>query len=215
MAMTTGPAQARPAAAFDWGAIRARLERLEETARAALDPAPEAARAILEARAGALARVPPAPPDADAVLTVITFALGGESYAVEARFVRRVVRIGDVNLTPIPGTPDILAGVLNLGGEILAVFDLGRLCGLSRTARTGPNRILVLGTDSDEFGLLVETASEVCPLRIDAILDPPASFEGLGRSMLRGVTADALIILDGAGVLGDPRLVIDQGEEAL
>ena len=126
---------------------------------------------------------------------------------------RRVVRIDDVTLTPIPGTPDVLTGVINMGGEILAVFDLGRLFGMPGVTRTEQSRVLVLGQDRDELGLLADAAREVRPLRIDAILEPPGSLEGIGRTTLRGVTADALIVLDGAALLRDPRLVIDPGEE--
>jgi purine-binding chemotaxis protein CheW len=211
----TGPsARSQSDGPIDWGTIRSRLERTELASRGALEPTPEQARAVLEARARALARVPLAPPDASAVLTVVTFALADEPYAIETRYVRRVVRIEDVPLTPIPGTPDNLAGVINMGGEILAVFDLGRLFGLSRAAGAEPTRILVLGEDRNEFGLLADAAHEVRPLRIDAVLEAPGSLEGIGRSSLRGVTADALIVLDGAALLRDPKLVIDQGEEA-
>jgi purine-binding chemotaxis protein CheW len=208
-----GPASRREAS-IDWGVIHARLEGLERAARGAFEPSPEQAHALLEARAQALARVPVAPPDASAVLTVVTFALGDEPYAIETRYMRRVVRIDDVAVTPIPGTPDVLTGVINMEGEILPVFDLARLFGLARGTRTELARILVLGEDRDELGLLADVAHEVRPLRIDAILEPPCSLEGIGRTTLRGVTADALIVLDGAALLRDPRLVIDQVEEA-
>jgi len=158
--------------------------------------------------------VPVVPPDSAAVLTVVVFALGPEAYALETRFVRRVVRTADVSLTPIPGTPDVLVGVINMGGEILAVFDLGRLFGLRRGAPTQQSRVLVLGADRDELGLLADAAFEVRTVPISHLLEPPASFEGLGRSLLKGVMADALIVLDGAALLCDPRLVVDQGEEA-
>jgi purine-binding chemotaxis protein CheW len=205
--------RAPPAKSIDWDTVHARLERLERAAHAALDPTPEQAQAVLEARARILARVPVAPPDADKVLTVVTFTMGDEPYAIETRFVRRVVRIDDENLTPIPGTPDVLVGVLNMEGDILAVFDLVHLFGLTRGVQTGPTGLIVLGEQGDELGLITDAVHEVRPLRNDAVLEPPGSIEGLGRNILRGVTADALIVLDGASLLRDPRLVIDQGEE--
>jgi purine-binding chemotaxis protein CheW len=207
-------ATSRADAPIDWERIRARLERIDRAANGMLDVTPERAHEVLEARARALARVPIAPPDASAVITILTFALGDEPYAIETRYVRRVVRLEDVTLTPIPGTPEVLTGVINMGGEILAVFDLGRLFGLSGGAHAEPTRVLVLGEERDAFGLLADAAHEVRPLRIDAVLEPPGSLEGIGRTTLRGVTADALIVLVGTALLRDPRLVIDQGEEA-
>jgi purine-binding chemotaxis protein CheW len=175
---------------------------------------PEQAQAILSARARALARVPIAALEAAELLSVVTFTVASEAYAVETRFVRRVLRFNSELLTPIPGTPEVLLGVINLGGEILAVFDCGRFLGMSHAAWTEQTRVLVFGTEHDDFGLRVDAAHEVRSLRIDAILDPPCSFEGPGRSILRGVTADALIVLDGASVIGDLKLVVDHGEEA-
>jgi purine-binding chemotaxis protein CheW len=197
---------------IDWAAIREQLERWQAAGRAS---SAQEAGAVLQARARALAKVPAVPPDASEVLTVVRFDLGDEPYAIEARHVRRVVRIDDRSVTPIPGTPEFLAGVINMAGEILAVFDLGRLLGIPRGARSAPAHVLVLGNDDDELGLLADSAHEVASLRIDALLEAPGSLEGFGRDILRGVTADALIVLDGAALLRDPRLFIDQPEESL
>jgi purine-binding chemotaxis protein CheW len=210
---TPTAADYRSGPAIDWGAVHAQLERLGRAAEAALNPTPEAARAVLEARARALACVPVVAPDPAAVLNIVTFTMGGEPYAIEIRFVRRVIRFAGVSLTTIPGTPDVLAGVINMEGEILAIFDFGRLLGLARASTSERSRILVLGTDDNELGLLADAAEEVRPLRIDAVLEPPCALEEVGRGILRGVTAEALIVLDGAALLRDPRLIIDQGDE--
>ena len=49
-------------------------------------------------------------------------------------------------------------------------------------------------------------------LRTDELLELPGSAPGIGRQYLRGVTKGALIVLDGAILLQDDRLVIDQGD---
>jgi purine-binding chemotaxis protein CheW len=200
--------------AIDWTAIRTRLQGLESAGRAVPGSTPEQAQAVLDARARALARVPIAAVEAAELLQVVTFTVANEAYAVETRFVRRVLRFESALLTPIPGTPEVMLGVINLGGEIIAIFDCGRFLGMSQVPWTEQTRVLVFGTEHDDFGLRVDAAHEVRSLRIDEILDPPCSFEGPGRSLLRGVTADALIVLDGAAVIGDQKLVIDHGEEA-
>jgi hypothetical protein len=50
-------------------------------------------------------------------------------------------------------------------------------------------------------------------LRTEDVLEPPGSLTGAGRDWVRGVTRDALVVLDGAVLLKDRRLFIDQGEE--
>ena len=198
----------RSASPVNWSQVRQRL-----AARAAADGAdvmsPERARAVLEERALALARVPAEADDAESIEAVV-FSLADERYAIETTYVREVVRLGEV--TSLPGAPDFFAGVVSLRGQVLAVVDLRRLFGLSAAGSVSMTRLVVLGDERPEFGVLAETVSEVVALRAGQLLDP-AGGAGLAAEHIRGVTDAALIVLDGAALLRDPRLYIDQGEE--
>ena len=206
------PRHKAPEKAIDWEEVRRRLARSAAGAGDALRLSQERAKAVMDERALALARVPPAPPKAADVLEIATFALADEHYGVETRFVREVVRLADY--TPLPGAPSFLVGVLNLRGEILALIDLRTFFGLAAAGLTDLARVLVLGDGRAEFGVLANAAHEVTTLRVDEIHEPPDSASGAGREYLRGVTRDALIVLDGAALLRDGRLFVDQGEEA-
>jgi purine-binding chemotaxis protein CheW len=201
------------ATAIDWKQVHARLARARQATEESVRLSPERAREAMGERARLLARVPPRAPEAAEVLEVVTFALGGERYAVETCHVREVVRFDD--LTPVPGGPDFLAGLVNLRGEILAVFDLRRFFGVADPGRTERARVIVLGGERAEFGVLADVVHEVTTLRVEEVREPPASVSGAGRDYLRGVTAGALIVLDGAVLLNDRRLFIDQAEEAM
>ena len=113
----------------------------------------------------------------------------------------------------MPGTPDSLVGLINLQGEILAVFDLRSFFGLEKKGSTDLSRVVVLGSDRAEFGVLVDAAQEVIALESDELLEPPGSVSGVAREYLRGVTKDALIVLDGAVLLRDARFYIHQEDE--
>lgn len=205
------PPRDEPKAPIDWDEVHRQLERNAAAVGEALQPAPERVRAVLDERARTLARVPPIPPSAEEAVQVATFLLAGELYAVASCHVRRVVKLGEP--TPIPGAPECLVGVINLHGEILAVFDLRALFGITPRGRSERSQVIVLGDERDEFGIVADEACEVLTLRIDEIHQPPDSLEGAGRKLLRGVTQDALIVLDGAVLLRDDRFVINQGED--
>ena len=210
--MTSKPNGVKPSGqAIDWRVVHARLERTAVATRDALRPSTAQARAILDERARSLARVPPRPPGAGEVLTVAILTLANERYALETRYVRRVVKLED--LTPLPGAPEFLLGVINLRGEILDVFDLRCLCGIAAAGVPERARVVVLGDERDEFGVVADATHEVTTLRRDEVLEPPGSVSGIGRNYLRGVTAETLIVLDGQALLQDARLVIDQGED--
>ena len=196
---------------INWQEVRERLARIDTAITGGVRLSPERARAVMEERARALARVPPRAPNAAEVIEVVTFSLANERYAVETCHVREVIRCSDV--TPVPGAPDFLTGLLNLRGEVLAVFDLRTFFGVAAGGAAGLRRVLVLGGERAEFGVLADAVQEVLPLRIDEVHEPPGSLAGPGREYLRGVTAGALLVLDGAVLLRDGRLFIDQGEE--
>jgi len=163
-------------------------------------------REVLEQRARLLARVPEEPPRAGEVLELVGFVLAGERYAIESRFVREVARLS--RFTPVPGTPAFVLGVTNLRGEILALFDLRRLLGVVTEGVTDLSRIVVLGEHRREFGLLADAASEILWVPGASLAQPATTW---GRTYVRGVSPDGVIVLSGEALLRDPELTIDTG----
>jgi purine-binding chemotaxis protein CheW len=196
---------------IDWQGLRQRLAGAAAATEEALRLSRERARAVMDERARILARVPAAPPQAGDVLDVVTFALANERYGIEARYVREIVRL--VDFTPVPGVPDFIIGLVNLRGEILVVVDLRRFLGVTAKGLTDLSRVIVLGSGHAEFGVLADEVHEVTTLRVDEAHEPPESVVGVGRAHLRGVTEHALILLNGAVLLNDARLFVDQGPE--
>jgi purine-binding chemotaxis protein CheW len=196
---------------FNWQQVRQRLAQAVAATEEASRLSPERARAVMEERARVLARVPPVAASAAESLEVVTFALADERYGIETRHVREVVRLTEY--TPLPGAPDFLVGVLNLRGEILALLDVRKFVGVAARGLTDLSCVLVLGGERPEFGVLADETHEVVTLRVEEVHEPPASVVGRGREYLRGVTPDALLVLDGAVLLHDSRLFLDQGGE--
>jgi len=199
-----------PGRAVDWAAVRERLDRARSGTDDALALPSGRARAIMDERARALAQPPEEVPPAGEVMEVLAFSVGGERYAVETAHVRGVVRLDD--LTPVPGTPGYLLGVANLRGEILAVVDLRALFGLAPGGLTGRCWVVVVGAGRPELGLLADEAGELVVLRRGEVLQPPEAKAAARRELLLGVTGAGLGVFDGAALLQDPRLFVDQTE---
>src|SRR6266542_408905 len=192
----------------NWVKVRKRLERAIAATEEAAHVTPERARVLMDERARVLAR-PVEQTTADGLqLEVVVFRLGDERYGIEARHVREVARLTD--LTPVPGGPDFLAGVTTLRGQILALIDLRPFLGVSSRGLTDLSWVLVLGDNRDEFGVLADAATEVVALPPERVSEPSGPIGGIARTYVRGVTDDALIVLDGDVLLQDPRLLIEQ-----
>lgn len=200
----------RKGGSIDWQALRERLARAEAALARVLELSPERAQAVMNERARALARPVTDPAPARDAIEILTFALGRERYAIETRFVREVARLSE--FTPVPSAPEFILGIVNLRGEVLAVVDLRKFLGIDSGGVTDLSRVVVLGTEEAELGILADSVDAVERLPPARILEPPVSVAGIAREYLRGVTSDALIVLSGAALLEDERLVVDQSE---
>jgi purine-binding chemotaxis protein CheW len=104
--------------------------------------------------------------------------------------------------------------VTGLRGQIVAVVELRKFFGIAPRDWTDLARLVILGGEQPEFGILADAVHEVATLRKKDLLEPAGAVSGVGREYLRGITAGALIVLDGAALLQDPRLFIDQAEDS-
>lgn len=175
------------------------------------DPLPNDG-AVLEARARSLAEPLGDEPLASEFLELLTFASDSDQLAIETRFVREVLK--GVDLIALPGQNGPLIGVANLRGEVLAVMSLSPLLN-SQNAERGTDRlhrnrwVIVVGHEQAQFGIAVSNVTEVTGIPNNEILDPSRQTQISESTLVRGVTKDARVILNGQAILDDPRLVID------
>jgi purine-binding chemotaxis protein CheW len=166
-----------------------------------------AVRETLRQRARELASLPDEP-ISQGRLEVILFSLGRESYAVESRFVREVHPLKD--LTPIPCTPAFVFGVINLRGELCPIIELKRLLGLPERDLSNATHAVILHGDAMELGIVADTIVGVRQIELGDILPLPATLSALDARFLRGITKDRTVILDAAGILSHPGIVVNQ-----
>ena len=197
-----------PTKAFNWDEAKARLARAA-AAFADIDQlSEEKARSIMDQRARKLARTPPQEPDAGMLLQLVTFRLGSERFAIEARFVREMIHLE--HITPIPDAPDFLLGTTNLRGEVVSVFDVRSFFGVPRGGSGEKAPALVLGEGRIEFALVVDQVEEVATFRTTDFFDATAAISAHGREWVQGITNSGVILLEARTLLGDPRLFVDE-----
>lgn len=152
---------------------------------------------ILEERARALAR-PLAHPAWGTAIEAITFALGRERYALESRYLQAVFRLQ--RFAQLPGAAPPIAGVTAWRGDLLTILDLRHLLGVPASGVSDQSLVLVLGETRAAFGVLADTVAELVTLPLSAIR-PPAEGVAMRREFLRGITGEALLVLDAAQLL--------------
>lgn len=167
---------------------------------------PASARRILEERARALAQPLEQVEATGPRSELLTFSCAGSTYAIEASDAVAVVPLGD--LTPVPGTPPAVLGVVNHRGRILAVVDVERLGAAGGRDATEASLGIVIETDGAAFVLLTDTVPELVSLD-EGDVTPAARPDGV----VRGVTSTMAALLDVTALARDPRIAVDHEVE--
>jgi purine-binding chemotaxis protein CheW len=126
---------------------------------------------------------------------VASFRIGTEEYGVDISQIQEIIRM--VEITHVPRTPEFMEGVINLRGQLIPIVDLRTRFGMERAEPTKNTRIIVTDIGTKRVGIIVDSASEVLTIPIEAIEEPPEMIAGVGADYLQGVgkVGDRLIIL--------------------
>jgi len=107
----------------------------------------------------------------------LTFAIGGEQYAVGVTHVREIV--GYDAPTRVPGTPPWIRGVVNLRGLVVPVVDLAVKFGRPESEVTRRTCVVIvelpLNGERATMGVMADAVSQVVELT-PADIQPPPSF---------------------------------------
>jgi purine-binding chemotaxis protein CheW len=174
-------------------------------------PAPEpgrSAKEILRRRARALAAEPPRGESGAGTLAVLEFGLADERYALELGYVRGAHPLD--HLTPVPCTPEFVAGILNVRGRIVAVIDLKRFFDLPARGIGNQHRVVVVHHQDVELGILADFIAGTREIPAGSLAPALPTLTGIQAEYVKGITGERLVVLDAARILGDPKLIVDE-----
>ncbi|MBP1627915.1 MAG: cheW [Holophagaceae bacterium] len=131
----------------------------------------------------------------------LTFNLGGETFAMEIRFIREVIQYG--GLTQVPLMPDFIRGVLNLRGAVVPVIDLSVRFHRPPREPTKRTCIVIIEVGQEDslatLGVMVDNVSEVLEILGEDIEPAPTFGNNLRSDFIMGVGKVAgkfVILLD-------------------
>ncbi|MBN2102894.1 purine-binding chemotaxis protein CheW [bacterium] len=127
----------------------------------------------------------------------VCFKLGNEEFGVDILKVREIVRIQSI--THVPQTPDTVAGVINLRGNVIPVIDLPKKLGLPESNRDDKARIIVFFVGDKLIGMIVDHVERVLRIRKEQIESPPDIGAGRIQDYIEGmgkVEKDLIVLLN-------------------
>ncbi|MFT6328708.1 MAG: purine-binding chemotaxis protein CheW [Bermanella sp.] len=140
----------------------------------------------------------------DEVLQWVTYRLDEETYGINVMQVQEVLRYTEI--APVPGAPEYVLGIINLRGNVVTVIDTRSRFGLPPTDITDNSRIVIIESDEQVVGILVDSVAEVVYLRSSEIESAPNVGTEESAKFIQGVSnrsGELLILVDLNKLLSD------------
>ena len=120
------------------------------------------------------------------VVDLATFYVGEALCGMDILKIQEINKLLD--MTPVPHAPEYVKGILNLRGQIVTVIDLCRKLGLPEIRiNQAENRNIIVNSENEYVGLLVERISDVVRADLDEVQAPPANIGGVQGKYFEGV----------------------------
>ena len=104
-------------------------------------------------------------------MQMVTFVLDKEEYASAIGDLREIIKIREI--VPIPGSPEFIAGIINVRGQIVVVIDIEKRFSLKRENEIEPLHIIIAEVENTVFGILVDEVTGVLRVPVTSIKQTP------------------------------------------
>jgi purine-binding chemotaxis protein CheW len=115
--------------------------------------------------------------------SLLAFAIDDHTFALPLERVERAIRA--VAITPLPQSPAIVLGVIDIAGFIMPVIDLRRRCGLPERPLGLADQLLIARSSQRQLAMVVDAALGV----IDCAAQDFVAVDSIvpGTNYLRGI----------------------------
>lgn len=140
----------------------------------------------------------------DEVLQWVTFKLDSETYGINVMQVQEVLRYTEI--APVPGAPGYVLGIINLRGNVVTVIDTRSRFGLESAEITDSTRVVIIESEKQVIGILVDSVAEVVYLKKSEIDLAPNVGNDESAKFIQGVSnrdGELLILVDLNKLLSD------------
>lgn len=119
------------------------------------------------------------------MLKVVIVSLGGQWYAFRGEHIQEV--LAECPVFFLPGCPEPLEGVMNVGGDIESVLRLRLLLGMGAGQVKPQSRILLGRTATMRSGIRVDSVEDVCDIPENSIRKPSHTVPEHLRPIVSGI----------------------------
>jgi len=90
-------------------------------------------------------------------------------------------------ITPLPESPPYVKGIINLRGKVIPVFSLRSKFGFYEKEEMEKGRIIVIENESGDYGVIVDSVTEVLRIENSDINPTPELISGVSAEYIEGM----------------------------
>jgi purine-binding chemotaxis protein CheW len=115
---------------------------------------------------------------------VVIFRVANELYGIDMYCVQNISPVADI--TPVPGAPAFVAGMINQRGTMLPVIDLRERFGLPCAQLENQQSMMIIAVSGLQFGAIVDEVAEVCTIPSQSIETDTTLIPHLDQDCIEG-----------------------------
>ena len=127
------------------------------------------------------------------LIRLVLLKVDGQTYALHLEAVDRILHT--VEITPLPGAPDAVEGVVNIQGEVVTVVSIRRRLGLTHRPARVSDSLVLAHARKRRFAIIAESVLGVVERPAEAVVSAGDLAEGVRH--IEGVlkTSDGLVLI--------------------
>lgn len=126
-------------------------------------------------------------------IRLVLLRVDGQTYALHLEAVDRILHMAAI--TPLPGAPDAVEGIINVRGEVVAIVSIRRRLGLPHRNVVAADSLVVAHTRTRRIAIIAESVLGVAECGTDAVAVCDDICRGIRH--IEGVvkTSDGLVLI--------------------
>lgn len=135
---------------------------------------------------------------------ILTFYICDNLIGINVKLIKEINR--NIEYTPVPEARPHIIGLFNMRGQVVTLFNLSNLIGLSGESKSDRLTCIILKEPGypDQVGFQIDRPGDVIDIDKDDFESPPANINGFESEFLSSVVKlkdELLIVIDPVKVL--------------
>ncbi len=152
----------------------------------------------------------------ETAMGILEFMIAEERYAIRVAQTNEIIR--NTVTVPVPKSPQFIKGIINLRGDVISIVDLSLLVDKKRRELTKDGRILIVNSENETAGLMVEKVIGIRKVMLSSFEPPSDLLKQKGNIFIEGIgkmedSGEIVVLMDIETTLLQAQTIEEEDED--